>query len=83
MKATYNSQMTRLSIIVNLSGKNKCIDFQWGIVSQGGRNGSKYTTDNPNEQLAIEQHKLFKQGLIWKENTQQKNGDTKTTRKNK
>lgn len=84
MKTTYKSQIQRLTILVNINGQNKSIDFKWGIVSNGGKNGSIYHSLYENEQLAIEQHKLFKEGLIWKEKTiDEQSNSTKNNRKNK
>ena len=68
MEKTYKSKIGHLTIVVEISGCRRTIDFGWGVVSAGGQNGSRYRTADESLQKAIEEHKYYKQGLIWSEN---------------
>ncbi len=57
--------MSRLSIVVDLGSSRRAIEFEWCVVSDGGRNGCKFSTDDELLQKAIESHKYFHQGYIW------------------
>ena len=70
MKKVYKSFANNLRMVVDVGEKKVSIQFGWDIVSDGGRMGCSYATEDVALQQAIESSSDFGK-LVWTDNVEQ------------
>ena len=77
MKKVYKSRGKRTSILVEVDGQRRQLNFKQDIIIRG-RNvwGSSFTTEDRELQTAIEENEYFKGGQIWTDDKEEESSES-------